>query len=235
MIVRFTGPNFFPPEYTMRSILPLSFALSAACSTLDPLDKNPFESDAASEDACASTGIGTPESDGWGAGKVNVDWMVEHHYVTTTAECLSVPQFRLSSTEEGEWPVTFLTFMLASYDNEQWVTKFGDELTVTSTLGDLGVHQSVGTACDVFCGPYWEMDVSEYELAVSPEEDFFIEFQLPGFSDPSDIDELWDEEKDQLAIMAYAGHSWSDTTSTGVEYGSYLSGELLTVNVEFTE
>lgn len=222
----------------MRSFLitaTLSFT-TVGCSTLDPLDKSPFDTNAT--DICSDVGIGAREHTDWDGGStIDVDWMTEaRSFVQVTAECLVIPPFHISTTQEEELPITFLSFTLASYDNGEWVEKFGNELTVESTLSKLGSYESVGTACDPFCGPHWEMDLAEEELTVNPEQDLFVEFQLPGFNDPSGIDEVWDDEKDQLAIMVYAGHSWSEETPDGnYEFGGYSAGSLLTIAVEIID
>ncbi|OGL95032.1 hypothetical protein A2348_04655 [Candidatus Uhrbacteria bacterium RIFOXYB12_FULL_58_10] len=212
-----------------------------ACSTLDPLNKSPFDTavEDAETDICSNLGLGVPEDSDWDDGEstIDVDWMTEaRSFLRVTAECMVIPPFHIYTTQEEESPITFLTFTLASYDNGEWVEKFGDELTVESTLGELGSFESVGTACDPFCGSHWEMDLTEEGFAVSPEQDFYVQFGLPGFDDPSEVDEVWDEEYDQLAIMVYAGHSWEEETSPGhYEFGMYEAGSLLTIGVEIVD
>ncbi len=208
-----------------------------ACSTLVNYDHNPFDDDTATEtDVCANTGIGFPDNNDLGSGQLNVEWMVEHYVVNVTAECMAIPLFHITSTEEGEWPVTSLSFGIGDYRHGQWVEKFGDELTIEGTFGDLGMHTPVGTTCGPFEGQCWEVDLTAYDLTVSPEQDAYMQFQLPGFSDPSTVDELWDSEDDQLAIMVTIGHSWSEEMSDGhYEYGGYAAGSLLTVMVEPVE
>lgn len=209
----------------------------AACSTLNPLDKSPFDTDATEEtDVCSNIGIGVPGETDWDEGEstIDVDWMTEaRSFIQVTAECMVIPPLHIYTTQEEDLPITFLTFTLASYDNGEWVEKFGNELAVGTTFGELGSYESVGTACDPFCGSHWEVDLTEEGLAVNPEQDFYVEFQLPGFSDPSGIDEVWDNKADRLAIMVYAGHSWSEETSPGhYEFGMYEAGSLLTIGVE---
>ncbi len=208
-----------------------------ACSTLHNYDNNPFDEDtAASNDVCANTGIGFPDNDDWGGGELSVEWMVESHSIQVTAECMAIPRLHIASTEEGEWPVTSIAFGIGSYDHAQWVQKFGNELTIHGTFGDLGSFTTMGTTCGPYEGPCWEVDLTEYDLAVSPEQDAYMQFQLPGFSDPATVDELWDNKDDQLAIMVTAGHSWSTETSDGsYEFGGYAAGSLLTVMVESLE
>ena len=210
--------------------------LLIACSTLDLEDSTVEDIET---DICSDLGLGVPDDTDWDEGEstIDVDWMTEERaYIRVTAECLVIPPFHIYTTQEEELPITFLTFSLASYDNGEWIEKFGSELTVESTLGDLGSYESVGTACEPFCGPHWEMDLTEYGLVVSPKEDFYIEFEIPGFNDPSEIDEVWNDERDQLAIMVYAGHSWTEETSPGqYEFGMYEAGSLLTIDVEVIE
>ncbi|MFA4846125.1 MAG: hypothetical protein WC654_06230, partial [Patescibacteria group bacterium] len=193
----------------------------AACSTLGPLDTITEESET---DICSNIGLGVPEETDWDEGQstIDVDWMTEaYSYLKVTAECMTIPLFHIYTTQEEELPITYLTFTLASYDNGEWVEGFGNKLAVESTLGEIGSYESVGIACEPFCGPHWEMDLTEENLVVSPEQDFYVQFGLPGIDDPSQIDEVWDDEYDQLAIMVYAGHSWSEET-----FGMYEAGSL---------
>ena len=209
------------------------------CSTLYNYDSGwPFDDDTAVEetDVCANTGVGFPDNGDWGSGELNVEWMVESHAIRVTAECMTIPPFHIASTEDGEWPITSIAFGIGSYDHAQWVNTFGNELTIDGTSGDLGTYASVGTTCGPFEGLCWEVDLSDHDVTVSQEQDAYLQFQLPGFSDPSTIDELWDDEDDQLAIMVTAGHSWSEEMSDGhYEFGGYAAGSLLTVIVEPVE
>lgn len=202
-----------------------SVLLLAACSLKEPTAPSVTETET---NPCGNV-LGTPDE--WDADqKVSAKWMVDNHGYTTQAECLSIPLLRIRSYEDGEWPLSRMDFTIASYDNGDWVQRFNSPLTVSTTEGDLDPVESIGTGCVLgFCGPTWEIDLSEAGPSVSPAEDLYVQFSLPTFDDPSEIDELWDDEEDRLLIWAWVDHSWMEDDGT---YQMYGAGSTTTMEVE---
>lgn len=217
-----------------RHFPPIVFALSG-CSTLEPLAENSFKEDVANDTAeigSCVTGMGEPSERHYEGGEYDLSWMIEDHYYSAHAECLEFPELRIDSIEAGEWPISYLLLNVADYNNGAWVEKLDSALTVTVDGEEIGVVDPVGDLCTMgYCGPVWMVDLTKLNVVVSPERGRFINFSLAAFNDPSEIDELWDDEDDQFFIYAEAGYSWTEDDVASTVYHFYMSGSSVTMFV----
>lgn len=214
----------------IRSNLLAALVLSG-CSTLDPLEKNPFEDETAEIESCM-TGMGEPDESYYDR-KIDTAWMAEDYYYNAHVECLGFPKLRIGSDEDGEWPISYLLLNVADYNNGAWVEKLGTALTVTMDGEEIDVVDPAGELCTIgYCGPAWVIDLTELDVVVSPDDERFIDFTLAAFDDPSEIDELWDEEDDKFFIYVEAGHSWTESDGVTTTSHFYMSGASVTMFVD---
>ncbi len=213
----------------MRSMFLLTSALLTACSTLE--DETGSDTTAGEMESCM-TGLDEPEESYFR--EIDPTWMAEDYHYNAHVECLDFPELRIgSAVDGGEWPIDYLLLNVASYDNGAWVEKLGTALTVTMDGEKIGTFDPAGESCTLgYCGPVWVIDLTELDVAVSLEDELLLDFTLAAFDDPSEIDELWDEEDDKLLIYTEAGYSWTETDGDTITNGGYMAGTTVTMFVD---
>ncbi len=193
-------------------------------------DGNGFDSGSAT--LCSASKFGEPEDPPVTNDllPVQANWMIAGSQpLHLTIECLVLPSFRIRATQATPVPITELTISLQSYDGGDWVQALGRELVVSSDTETLGTHQSTTVGPSIS----WEIDLTEYNLVVTPNRDLSLEFHLPGFENTLSIDEFSDAEPDQLFIMVQAGHSQLTQTPNGSSvYSAYTTGASLSLWID---
>lgn len=193
----------------------------AACSTLDPLTENPFDTgEAANEeiDVCSNTGIGLPEESDFESTlefPLTSAWLVVGEYYQVTAECLTIPPLQVNTEREGEWPISRLEFYVVGELHSDWIIDLAEEgLEFSVGNEEIGEYEPTEAFCDEEdCRGRWDVDLSEEDISVSLDEDLYLTLNLEGLDNAESIDALWDEEYDPLVLLtALWGEHVDETT-----------------------
>ena len=212
---------------TFRRLLASSAALMlSGCTASEPKKESP-----PTEESCLR-GLGEP-SDASSQYEIDLDWMTQVHHYNARVECLDFPELRISSGEEGMWPIDYIRLNVASSDGQPLAEQLSGPLNLSIADENIGTFDPVGVGCTIGdCGPLWEIDVSEFETHVSPEDALFVDFTLASFEDPSGVEALWDGVDDRLFIYAEAGYFSVEENDTGYGYNFFNSGASVNLTID---